>query len=145
MRGKLDCVDHGYKGNAKGYSQTLVDGRLEYRHRAAYATHLGILVRYLRGVVMHTCDNPRCIRLAHLKLGTHQDNMDDMMRKGRHYAPSGEASPHAVLTEELVKEIKMRYRPRCKVNGARALGREFRVSEVTVRDALHGRTWGYVS
>lgn len=36
-------------------------------------------------VVMHTCDNPKCINPNHLKGGTQQDNVDDMMAKGRHW------------------------------------------------------------
>lgn len=35
-------------------------------------------------VVMHSCDNPRCINLAHLTLGTQSDNQKDAARKGRH-------------------------------------------------------------
>lgn len=34
-------------------------------------------------VVMHTCDNPACVLLGHLKLGTQQDNIDDCISKGR--------------------------------------------------------------
>lgn len=34
-------------------------------------------------VVMHLCDNPACVRLDHLALGTQGDNMRDMWRKGR--------------------------------------------------------------
>ena len=33
--------------------------------------------------VLHSCDNPPCIRPQHLFLGTQQDNIDDMIRKGR--------------------------------------------------------------
>lgn len=35
-------------------------------------------------IVMHTCDNPPCVRPDHLRLGTYAENTADMFRKGRH-------------------------------------------------------------
>jgi hypothetical protein len=50
------------------------------------------LWEYLHGPLgtlcaLHKCDNPRCIRPSHVRVGTKQDNTRDMMAKGRHRSP----------------------------------------------------------
>ena len=53
-------------------------------HRAEYCLANGLTLEDIAGlVVMHTCDNPRCINPEHLVLGTQRDNMLDMRNKGR--------------------------------------------------------------
>jgi hypothetical protein len=50
-------------------------------HRASYQTFVGRVP--MGHVVCHKCDVPRCINPAHLFTGTQQQNIDDMMQKGR--------------------------------------------------------------
>lgn|SRR3990167_1487852 len=51
-------------------------------HRVAYYLTYGEIApdKY----VMHKCDNTRCVRPDHLMVGTAQDNVNDMIAKGRH-------------------------------------------------------------
>lgn len=74
------------------------DGRSPQRaHRMAWTLTNGPIPDGLQ--VLHRCDNRVCVNPAHLFLGTHQDNMDDMKAKGRGGAPRK-------LTDEQVGEIR---------------------------------------
>jgi len=66
-----------------GYGVLSVDRRPEKAHRIAWRLTHGEPAPHF--FVCHRCDNPPCVRPDHLFLGTHQDNMGDMVRKGRHY------------------------------------------------------------
>ena len=50
-------------------------------HRAAWELAYGPI--QAGQVVMHACDNPRCVRLEHLRLGTQAENIHDSVNKGR--------------------------------------------------------------
>jgi HNH endonuclease len=59
-------------------------------------------------LVCHTCDNPECVNPSHLFLGTHKDNTQDMLTKGRGSFPphfKGESHPNSTLTDEIVLKI----------------------------------------
>lgn len=51
-------------------------------------------------VIRHKCDRPRCANLAHLEIGTYQDNTNDMIARGR-VGPRGLASCRCSLCHEL--------------------------------------------
>ena len=72
-------------------------------HRYSYALHYGAFKKSL--FVLHKCDNPKCVNPDHLFLGTHQDNMDDMVRKGRQNSLKGEDSPACKITKEIALNI----------------------------------------
>lgn len=60
--------------------------------------------------VLHNCpagDNPACVNVDHLWLGTARDNTQDMIAKGRRAQLHGMKSGSAKLTDEAVKAIRM--------------------------------------
>ena len=73
--GAFQTKGYGYFGVGK--NQALRTGA----HRIAYALEYGNFVTAL--YVCHHCDNRKCVYPAQLFLGTHTDNMRDMIKKGR--------------------------------------------------------------
>lgn len=57
-------------------------------------------------LIRHKCDNPPCVRPDHLVAGTHVENAEDMLDRGRHIPPRGEKNGQAKLTEEDVRRIR---------------------------------------
>ena len=88
---------------------------------------------------LHHCDNPPCCNYHHLWAGTHQENMEDMWRKGRQKRPRGEDNPAAKLTAARVLELRA-----LAATGdyTRAeLARRYAIDDWTVHRAVCGGTW----
>lgn len=79
-------------------------------HRLAYQQGVGEIPPGM--LVCHKCDNPLCILVDHLFLGTAKDNMVDMVKKNRHRPPSlrGERSPNCKFSDQTISEIRSRAR-----------------------------------
>jgi len=65
----------------KGYGKIKYKRKSYYAHRISWETFRGKIPK--EKYVLHHCDNPKCINPNHLYIGTHQDNMDDKVRRGR--------------------------------------------------------------
>jgi len=101
-----DCWLWTGKRNADGYGELEHRKRLLKAHRVAL-TLTGIAIPPGKEVC-HTCDNPACVRPSHLFVGTHSDNMQDMVRKGRGVTPNTKGEEHgaARLTAQQVLAIR---------------------------------------
>lgn len=128
------CIEHGQKGDKSGYGMTKYRGQFMRLHRAVYCEHNDTDPASIKGkVVMHRCDNPRCVNPEHLLLGTHADNMRDMSLKGR--------QPKPKLTPELVSkaaELEKEGVPQ------REISERLGVAQSTISRALRKRTWKHV-
>ena len=90
----------------QGYGRIKVGGKYGKPmqvHRVVFEHYHGPIKDLL---VCHTCDNCSCCNPDHLFLGTHQDNMDDMVRKKRRNNPFGERSYRHKLTSKEVALIR---------------------------------------
>jgi hypothetical protein len=111
--------------------------RQERTHRLSYALAYGPIPVGL--YVLHRCDNPPCVRPDHLFLGTHLDNIADMVAKGR--VARGERNAWAQLTEAAVVYIRT---SRDSGVPAAVLAAEIGVSERTIRKVDVGLRWAHV-
>lgn len=97
----------GARPNAKGtlYGRHWNEyGKSEGSHRFSYRIHKGKIPKGL--YVCHTCDNPLCVNPEHLFIGTHKDNMEDMVNKNRSYKGCGEDKGVSKLTNSQANEIR---------------------------------------
>lgn len=66
----------------KGYGVATLNGKRRGAHQIAWELARGPIPSGLH--VLHSaCDNPACVRVSHLRLGTNKENHQERVAKGR--------------------------------------------------------------
>lgn len=118
--------------------------RILAAHRVAYELANGAIPKlgggYHGTVVMHTCDNRKCVNPAHLRASTQTENLRDMDLKSRRVnaQPRGERQGSHKLTDAAVREI------RSSSDSVAVLATKFGVSEQNIVFVLQRKTWRHV-
>ena len=144
--GDDDCWEWQATKIHNGYGHFRLDGELELAHRASYIFTHGEIPNIdgtdFRGTcVLHTCDNRACCNPEHLFIGTHTDNMKDMMEKGRGNKPQGERHGCAKLTEKDVAAIRDLYDYGWYQYEIASL---FGVGQTAISDIITKKKWSHV-
>lgn len=110
---------------SKQYGRHFANGKSINAHRFSYSIHIGEIPEGI--YVCHKCDVPLCVNPNHLFLGTHNDNMKDMVQKNRSYKGRGENKKgKSKLTNKQAYEIKNNKLSQSK------LGKIYGVAQTTI-------------
>lgn len=128
-----DCLEFTGAKDPKGYGRVGYQKKTYLAHRLSYLAQFGELPQ--EKMVCHSCDNPSCIKPEHLFLGTNDDNMLDMLGKGRQQKRRGEDHSQARLSNEQVLAIRMDDRI------YRLIAEDYGISMPTIANIKAKRIW----
>lgn len=125
---KSDCIEWTGAINSSGYGITWKDGKTCYAHRVAVSAPDD-------SVVLHICDNKICVNPEHLILGSHKENSEDMVNKGRQ--AKGEKAGNSKLKEsEVVNILSLK-----GSMASRAVAEMYNISKTNVLDIWNRKIW----
>jgi hypothetical protein len=139
-RGPDECWEWKARRDRDGYGVFWYDGKNRRASRMAWLTEKGH--EGMAGMLMcHRCDNPCCVNIAHLFLGTNTDNLHDMALKKRSTRFLGESHPGAKITAVEVVAIR-----RMAETGSAhsAIAACFGISQTQASRIIKRTRWGHI-
>lgn len=135
-----DCWEWKGAQKARSYNTIGLAGKSVKVHHYSHFLNTGYMPNYAAGdVVLHSCDNSPCVNPAHLKVGTHKENMADMYAKGRQSYGSRVCT--AKLTEDIVTLCRRINEALPEEYPYYKLAQIFNISSRNMHKALKGETW----
>lgn len=129
-----------------GYGQFNLHNKIVYAHR--FSWEITINKSPDGFVVCHSCDNRLCVNPGHLFIGSHADNVQDKVRKGR--LPSVDKTAHYGEQHgchKLTSEQVLYIRAKAAIGDVSqvSVAREMGVSPTTISRIVIGKRWKHQS
>jgi hypothetical protein len=122
--------------DSNGYGRVMLNGVRKRAHRYALIFSTGCDRPELEA--LHSCDNPGCCNPAHLRWGSHKENMADRKNRKRGFIPAGAKHGGAKLTEDQAARIKF------GSEAAAMLALDLNVSTTVIYHIRQGRSWKHI-
>ncbi len=121
-----------------GYGEFWFGKKIWSTHRLAWWLTYGYIPK--NKMILHKCDNRRCVNPEHLYPGTNTDNMRDRLNRGK--CPRGETHPNSKMTVKKVIELRQRYAAGNET--VMELGLIYGMSQSSVSNIINKVQWGHI-
>ncbi len=138
--------------NRGGYGTTFIARPSPLRSLTVVAHRLSWILANQSNIpdgqmVLHCCDNRRCVNPHHLRIGTAKDNTRDAIERGRRAVQNGrqikgEGNPNAKLTSDDILSIVEKY----EAGGVTYVGlsKEYGVNRATIGQIVRRDSWKHI-
>ena len=129
---KINCNGYGIISMGRHVGQKLA-------HRISYELFKEPIPDGL--FVLHGCDVRSCVNPDHLRIGTAQENTNDMISRGRKIQLVGTDCDNSIMTE---MGVRIAREANLAGFGHRKLAKYFGIGATAMRSILRGRKWRHV-
>lgn len=120
-----------------GYGAFSLEQKPRLAHRMMWFYEKGT---FPSGVIIHSCDNRKCVNMEHLRDGTQYENIHDMIDKGRRVIAYAENNGVAKLTYQQAQEIRERFRTE-KGLVQHIVAKEYGVNQSVISRIIHNKIY----